>query len=119
LDAVLIVAHELLGLVHGPIVLRTALSRVRLANRPGSERFFTFGAGRFAPGELFGLSVRVSKTAGTAVVDSAAFGKLYVSPISLARFEVDAGATNRANVRLEGSATFGVERTAAAARIMP
>lgn len=92
---------------------------IDLFRSSGSEKFFTFGAGRFAPGELFGLQVRVSKTAGTAVVDSAAYGKLYVSPISLARFEVDAGSTNRSNVRLEGHAAFGVERTAAAARIMP
>ncbi len=51
------------------------------------------------------------------MTDSSALGKLYVSPISLAGFEVDAGATNRSNVRLEGHAVFGVERQAAAIRI--
>jgi hypothetical protein len=51
------------------------------------------------------------------VVDSEAFGRLYASPLSLQRFEVDAGLTNRSNYRLEGHATFGVERLAAAARI--
>ena len=60
----------------------------------------------------------MSKTTGAAVVDSTAFGKLYASPLSLARFEVDAGATNRSNVRLEGHAVFGVERTPAAVRII-
>ena len=86
----------------------------------GGTADFVFGPGRFAPGTLFGLNVRVSKTAAAPiVVDATAFGKLYVSPISLARFEVDAGSTNRSNVRLEGNAAFGVERTPAAARIMP
>jgi HK97 family phage prohead protease len=92
---------------------------IDLFRSSGSERFFAFGAGRFAPGQLFGLGVRVSKTAGTAVVDSRAFGKLYVSPISLARFEENAGASNTSTVRLEGNAVFGTERTSAAVRIMP
>jgi hypothetical protein len=60
----------------------------------------------------------VTKAAGTAVVDSEAFGRLYASPLQLQRFEVDAGLTNRSNYRLEGHATFGVERLTAAARIM-
>lgn len=80
---------------------------------------YTFGAGRFSPSEIFGLNVRVWKLTGTAVVDSTAYGKLYVSPISLARFEENAGASNTSTVRLEGSGAFGTERTAAAARIMP
>jgi Escherichia/Staphylococcus phage prohead protease len=84
----------------------------------GTEKLYVFGAGRFAPGELFGMSVRVSKTiAAPAVVDSQAFGRLYASPISLASFEADAGTTNRTNVRMEGHAAFGTERQAAAVRI--
>jgi hypothetical protein len=74
---------------------------------------------RGAPRQLFGLDVRVTKAAGTAVVDSAAYGKLYVSPVSLSRFEENAGQTNTSTVRLEGHGAFGTERTAAAARIMP
>jgi Domain of unknown function (DUF1990) len=74
---------------------------------------------RDAPRQLFGLDVRVTKAAGTAVVDSAAYGKLYVSPVSLSRFEENAGQTNTSTVRLEGHGAFGTERTAAAARIMP
>ncbi len=64
---------------------------IDLFRSSGSEAFYVFGPARFAPSELFGLNVRVSKTAGTAVVDSAAYGKLYVSPITLARFEESAG----------------------------
>jgi hypothetical protein len=45
-------------------------------------------------------------------------GKLYVSPISLARFEEDAGSTNKSTVRLEGHAAFGVERQDAAVEIL-
>ena len=67
---------------------------------------------------IFGLAVRVSKTVpAPTVVDSTALGKLYASPVTLARFEADAGTTNRSNVRMELNAVFGVERTAAAIRI--
>jgi HK97 family phage prohead protease len=84
----------------------------------GSEKMWVFGAGRFAPGELFGLSVRVSKTIpAPAVVDATAFGRLYASPISLATFEENAGSTNTSLVRLEGHAAFGTERQTAAVRI--
>jgi hypothetical protein len=93
-----------------------ALDLFRDGASPGQ---YVFGPGHFAPGQVFGLNVRVTTAAGTAVVDSSAFGSLYVSPISLARFEENAGATNTSTVRLEGHAAFGVERTSAAARIMP
>ena len=84
----------------------------------GSEKFWTFGAGNFAPRSVFGLTIRVSKTIpAPAVVDSQAFGRLYASPISLASFEADGGTTNRTNVRMEGHAVFGVERQAASVRI--
>jgi HK97 family phage prohead protease len=90
-----------------------------LLRSDGPEGFWTFGAGRFAPGQLFGLNVRVSKSADApVVVDASAFGKLYVSPISLARFEEDAGSTNKSTVRLEGHAVFGVERQDAAVEIL-
>ena len=84
----------------------------------GSEKMWVFGAGRFAPGQLFGMDVRVSKTIpAAAVVDSQAFGRLYASPISLASFEENAGKTNTTLVRMEGHAAFGTERQAAAIRI--
>lgn len=84
----------------------------------GTEKFFVFGAGRFSPGDLFGLSVRVSKTvAAPAVVDSTALGRLYVSPVSLASFEENAGRTNSTLVRMEMNGVFGVERQNAAVRI--
>jgi hypothetical protein len=77
-----------------------------------------FGAGRFAPGQLFGMNVRVSKTVpAPAVVDSSALGKLYVGPIALATFDENAGKTNTSLVRLEGNGVFGVERQNAAVRI--
>jgi hypothetical protein len=43
-------------------------------------------------------------------VDSQAFGRLYVSPVSLASFEENAGETNTSLVRFEGNAAFGIER---------
>jgi uncharacterized protein len=88
-----------------------------LLRSSGSEQFYVWSPGQPA-GPLFGLNRRVTKAAGTAVVDSEAFGRLYASPLQLQRFEVDAGLTNRSNYRLEGHATFGVERVTAAARIM-
>ena len=84
----------------------------------GGTSDFVFGAGRFAPGQLFGLDVRVSKTAAAPIVmDASAFGRLYVTPFSLARFEENAGKTNTSLIRLEGHAAFGVERLGAARRI--
>jgi len=94
-----------------------ALDTLR-ATATAGEQYFVFAPAQLAPRNIFGLSVRISKTAAApVVVDSGALGKLYVSPISLARFEVDAGATNRSNVRLEGHAVFAVERQAAAVRV--
>src|SRR5687768_9672286 len=56
-------------------------------------------------GRLFGLRVIQSKVlAAPVVLDSKANGKLYLSPISLARFEENAGRTNTSLVRLEGHA---------------
>ncbi len=84
----------------------------------GGTNDFVFGPGRFAPGTLFGLNVRVSKTIpAAAVVDADAFGKLYLGPISLASFEENAGSTNTTLVRMEGHAAFGTERVTAAVRI--
>jgi hypothetical protein len=84
----------------------------------GGTADFVFGAAQFAPGTLFGLRVIQSKVlAAPVVLDSKANGKLYLSPISLARFEENAGRTNTSLVRLEGHAAYGVERTAAAIRI--
>jgi len=84
----------------------------------GGTADFTFGAGRFAPGTLFGLTVVESKVlAAPVVMDSRANGRLFVGPISLARFEEAAAKTNTSLVRLETNAAYAVERTAAAIRI--
>ena len=94
-----------------------ALDTLRATSTAG-EQYFVFTPAQLAPRNIFGLSVRISKTAAAPViVDSSALGKLYTSPFSLARFEQDAGATNKSTVRLEGHAVFGVERQAAAVRI--
>lgn len=84
----------------------------------GGINDYVFAPANFAPGTIFGLTKRVSKTApAPIVVDSQAFGKLYTSPVSLARFEADAGSTNKSNVRMELNAVFGTERQNAAVRI--
>ena len=84
----------------------------------GGTADFVFGAGQFAPGQLFGMPTVVSKgIAASVVADTSAHGKLYVSPINLARFEENAGKTNTSLVRLECHAAYGTERTAAAVRI--
>jgi hypothetical protein len=84
----------------------------------GGTQDFVFTPAQFAPGSIFGMQRRISKTIpAAAVVDSQALGKYYTSPVSLARFEADAGTTNRSNVRLELNAVFGGERAAAAVRI--
>jgi HK97 family phage prohead protease len=79
---------------------------------------YVFSPAQFAPGTIFGMQRRISKTIpATAVVDSTALGKYYMSPVTLARFEADAGTTNRSNVRMELNSVFGGERAAAAVRI--
>lgn len=88
-----------------------------LLKSSGSEAFYVFAAGAAAPAP-YGLQVRVWKNAGTAVLDSQAFGRLYVSPMELRSFEADAGATNKQNVRLECNAGYAVERVPAALRIL-
>jgi hypothetical protein len=84
----------------------------------GGSADFVFGPAQFAPGTLFGIPRAESKVLTWQVVmDTRAHGALYLSPISLARFEESAGATNTSTVRLEGHAQYGTERTAAAIRI--
>jgi hypothetical protein len=78
---------------------------------------FVFSPGQFSP-QIWNLNKRVSKTVPASVVmDARAYGKMYMSPVSLARFENASGTTNTGNVRLELNACCGVERQAAAIRI--
>jgi hypothetical protein len=84
----------------------------------GGTNDYVFPPAQSAPGNIYGLAKRVSKTIpAPAVVDSQALGKLYASRVSLARFEENAGKTNTSLVRLETHAVFGVERQTAAVRI--
>jgi hypothetical protein len=84
----------------------------------GGTQDFVFGPANFAPAQIFGMTRYISKTvAAPIVMDAAAFGKLYSSPVSLATFEQDAGQTNKSRVRIEANAQIGVERQAAAVRI--
>lgn len=100
------------------ILTPAASEALDILQTSGSEKVWVFGAGRFAPGQLFGLNVRVSKTIpASAVVDASAFGRMYASPVSLATFEENAGKTNSSLVRMELHAVFGVERQDAAVRI--
>jgi uncharacterized protein len=94
-----------------------ALDTLR-ATATAGEQYYVFAPAQLAPRNIFGLNVRISKDIpAAAVFDSKALGKLYTSPVALARFEADSGTTNRGNVRMELNAVFGVERTAAAVRI--
>ncbi len=89
-----------------------------LLRSSGSEAFYLWGPGQGAPGGPFGLQLRIWKSAGTAILDAAAFGELYVSPVELRSFEADAGVSNKQNVRIETNATFAVQRGSAALRIV-
>jgi hypothetical protein len=91
---------------------------VLVSGLTGGTNDYVFGPGNFSTSQIFGLNKRISKTIpAAAVVDSTALGKLYTSPVSLARFEADSGTTNRGNVRMELNAVFGVERQNAAVRV--
>ncbi len=88
-----------------------------LLKTSGSEAMYVFAAGAAAPSP-YDLQVRVWKNAGTALLDSQAFGRLYVSPVELRSFEADGGLTNQQNVRMETNAGYAVERLAAALKIL-
>jgi HK97 family phage prohead protease len=99
------------------ILTPAAAESLDLSKATTADSFYQF-APDFAPGSIFGLSRRISKTIpAPAIIDSSAFGKLYASPVTLARFEASNGTTNSANIRMELNATFGVERVGAALRI--
>jgi HK97 family phage prohead protease len=108
------------GLGYNPdtlILTPAAAESLDLSKATTADSFYQF-APDFAPGTIFGLSRRVSKTIpAPAVVDSSAFGRLYASPVALANFEANNGLTNSRNLRLELSAAFGTERVGAALRI--
>ncbi len=83
----------------------------------GGTADFVFSPGTFAP-NIWNLTKRVSKTVPASVVmDSRAYGKMYMGPVSLQVFENLSGTTNSGNVRLELSACCGLERQAAAIRL--
>jgi hypothetical protein len=88
-----------------------------LLKTSGSEAMYVFAPGQAAPAP-WGLQLRVWKTAGTAILDSTSFGRLYVAPVELRSFEQDAGATNRQTVRMETNALYTVERVAAGLKIL-
>jgi HK97 family phage prohead protease len=88
-----------------------------LLQTSGTEKMYVFNAGAAAPAP-YGLRVRVWKSAGTALLDSQAFGRLYVSPVELRSFEQDAGSTNRQTVRMECAAGYAVERVSAGLKIL-
>ncbi len=91
---------------------------VMVSGITGGTADFVFAPGQFSANTFFGLQRRVSKTVAAAVVaDSQAFGTFYAGPVSLAKFEENAGKTNTSLVRLETNAVFGVERQTAAVRI--
>jgi hypothetical protein len=89
-----------------------------LLRSSGSEQFYLYGPGQGAPSGPFGMRLRVWKQAGTALLDSTSFGRLYTSPVELRAFEADAGTTNKQNVRMELNAGYAVERLPAALRIL-
>ena len=69
----------------------------------GGTADFVFGPAQFGPGTLFGIPRAESKVlAAPVVMDTVAHGSLYMSPLSLARFEENYGRTNTSLVRLEG-----------------
>lgn len=75
-------------------------------------------AGQFSPETIWGLQRRISKNlANPVVLDSSAYARLYAGPVSLQRFEENAGASNSSLLRFEGNALLNVEHSGAAVRI--
>ena len=88
-----------------------------LLKTSGPELMYVFAPGQAAPAP-WGLQMRIWKQPGTAILDSSAFGRLYVSPMELRSLEADGGLTNRQNIRLETNAGYAVERVVAGLRIL-
>jgi HK97 family phage prohead protease len=87
------------------------------ATATAGESVYIFPPGQTAP-SVWNLQRHVSKSAAAPVVcDASAVGRLYVAPVSLARFEENAGSTNSSTVRMETNALCNVERIGAAVRI--
>ena len=87
------------------------------ATSTAGEAVYVFPPGQYAP-NVWSLARHVSKSAAAPVVcDASAVGRLYASPVSLARFEEASGSTNSSTVRLELHALFNVERITAAVRV--
>ena len=68
---------------------------------------------------LFGLKIAVVKNLINAfVMDTQAVGRLYLSPVTLASFEENDGASNSTLVRIEANGAFGIERPSAVVEIL-
>lgn len=80
---------------------------------------FATSARQTGASPLWGLKIAVVKNLVNAfVIDTSAIGRLYLSPVSLASFEENDGATNTTLVRIEANGNFGVERPTAAVEIL-
>ncbi|MBO0767389.1 MAG: HK97 family phage prohead protease [Solirubrobacterales bacterium] len=102
------------------VLLLDPASAVKLDTLVASEgsEFYVFSPGAAAPGTIFGAQRRiVTNLPAPAVCDSHALGRMFASPVSLARFEQNAGVTNTSVIRMECNAVFATERPAAAVRI--
>ena len=99
-----------LGYTPNLILLTPAASEaidVMVSGLTGGSADFVFGPAQFAPGTLFGIPRVESKVlAAPVVMDTRAHDALYLSPLSLARFEENAGRTNSSLIRLEGHAAI-------------
>ena len=97
-------------------VLRPADSEAIDTSRTTDNGYITgWGSSARPPVRHAGL---ISKTAAWPFIAvSAAFGRMYASPVSLRAFEQDAGSTNKSTVRMEFNAAFAAERQGAAQRI--
>ena len=84
----------------------------------GGTADFVFGPGRFAPGTLYGMNVRVSKTIPARRSRRRhRLREALHQPDLAGHVRGGRGSTNTSTVRLEGHAVFGTERVTAAVRI--
>jgi hypothetical protein len=86
------------GYAPDPLVLTPAADEaldVMVSGISGGTADFVFAPGQFSSDTFFRMRRVVSKTvAAPVVLDSQAFGTLYAGPVSLAKFEENAGKTN-------------------------
>lgn len=117
IEAILHAAEAVAADGYSPSLLAASpadLIRLKMHEQPSSGDYIGSGVNEML-GDL--KRVAVKGLAQPMVLDPAALGTLYLSPVRFASFEENAGATNSSTVRVEANGLFVVQREDAVALV--